>query len=72
MDDLNRAEPPKEQDIEELRLVIDDELSRLPESFRMPVVLCDLEGKTQIEAAQLLGVPVGTVRVVVVCFRPLM
>ncbi len=56
-----RAESPPEDDVDELRRVIDDELSRLPESFRAPVVLCDLEGKTQKEAAQLLGVPVGTV-----------
>jgi len=61
VDDITRAESPGKQDIEELRLVIDDELSRLPDSFRAPVVLCDLEGKTQKEAARLLGVPVGTV-----------
>jgi RNA polymerase sigma factor (sigma-70 family) len=61
MGDMARAEAPREQaDTDELRFVIDDELSRLPESFRAPVVLCDLEGKTQREAAALLGVPVGT------------
>ncbi len=62
MDDMSRVEVSTEQaDIDELRLVIDDELSRLPESFRSPIVLCDLEGKTQREAAAHLGVPVGTV-----------
>ena len=45
----------------ELRCVIDEELSRLPDSFRDTVVLCDLEGKTHKEAAAILGVPVGTV-----------
>ena len=45
----------------ELRCVIDEELGRLPDSFRAAVVLCDLEGKTHKEAAALLGVPVGTV-----------
>jgi len=33
----------------------------LPDSFRGPVVLCDLQGKTHHEAARILGLPVGTV-----------
>ena len=61
VDEMVRTASPREVDVDELRLVIDDELSRLPQSFRGPLVLCDLEGKTQKEAAQLLGVPVGTV-----------
>jgi thiol-disulfide isomerase/thioredoxin len=44
----------------ELGSIIDDELTRLPELFRVPFILCDLEGKTHADAAQLLGVPVGT------------
>jgi RNA polymerase sigma factor (sigma-70 family) len=61
MDDIGRAESRPDADCGELRFVIDEELSRLPESFRSPVVLCDLEGKTHKEAARILGVPVGTV-----------
>jgi RNA polymerase sigma factor (sigma-70 family) len=40
--------------------VIDQELSGLPENYRLPIILCDLEGKSIKEATQQLGWPQGT------------
>jgi RNA polymerase sigma factor (sigma-70 family) len=45
---------------DDARPVLDEELSRLPERYRVPVVLCDLEGLTRRDAARQLGVPEGT------------
>lgn len=46
----------------EMRLVIDEELERLPQRYRSVLVLCYLEGLTHEGAARQLGCPVGTVR----------
>src|SRR5262245_16335940 len=51
----------REQDLwSDLLPLLDEELSRLPDRYRVAIVLCDLEGKTRKEAARQLGVPEGT------------
>ena len=46
----------------ELRPVLHEEVNRLPEKYRLPVILCYLEGKTNEEVAEQLKWPVGTVK----------
>jgi RNA polymerase sigma factor (sigma-70 family) len=58
--DMPRRETEKET-WEELRAVLDQELTRLPDKYRAVLVLCDLEGKTRKKVAQQLNLPDGTV-----------
>lgn len=52
---IYQAVPPDDVMWRELRLVLDAELAQLPEKWRLPLVLCYLEGRTQDEAAGQLG-----------------
>jgi RNA polymerase sigma factor (sigma-70 family) len=57
------SSPAAASDGSELRPLLHEELSRLPEKYRAPVVLCYLEGKTNEEAARQLQWPAGTVKI---------
>src|SRR5262249_58481715 len=56
----HEADATEELARRDLRRVLDDELSRLPEKYRTAVVLCYLEGQTQEEAARQIGCPRAT------------
>jgi RNA polymerase sigma factor (sigma-70 family) len=44
----------------EIRPLLDQELARLPDKYRAPLVLCYLEGMTNEQAARELGWPIGS------------
>jgi RNA polymerase sigma factor (sigma-70 family) len=46
----------------EVEKALHEEINRLPECYRVPIVLCDLQGYTCEEAARRMGRPVGTVK----------
>lgn len=55
----DRGEPTREIQ-SDLLPAIDAELLALPEWYRLPIVLCDLQGLSRSEAAARLGIPEGT------------
>ena len=57
-----RSHDVREAPDEELGLILHQEIERLPERYRAPLILCDLEGRTHEQAARHLGWPIGTVK----------
>jgi RNA polymerase sigma-70 factor, ECF subfamily len=62
---LGEMDPPQrgdEQAATELRVDVDRALAQLPDGQRLALVLVDMQGLPVAEAAQILGVPDGTVK----------
>jgi RNA polymerase sigma factor (sigma-70 family) len=55
------APPDEDRAWRDLRPLLDEEVGRLPEKYRLPFVLCYLEGVTNEEAARRLRCPKGTI-----------
>ena len=70
--DMSPTEFSPKQLEPEVRQMIQEELERMPESYRLPLMLCYMEGLTHPEAASRLGWPVGTVKVRLVRGRRLL
>jgi RNA polymerase sigma factor (sigma-70 family) len=58
----HHPDPVADLSVRELLLIIDEELERLPQAYRLPVILCCLEGRSLEEAARQLGWTVGSVK----------
>jgi RNA polymerase sigma factor (sigma-70 family) len=59
---MSPANPADEVELADAQSLIQEEVDRLPEKYRVPIVCCYLEGKTHEEVARQLGWPVGTVK----------
>jgi RNA polymerase sigma factor (sigma-70 family) len=58
----SQPDPLEELSARELLAIVDEELQRLPEVYRLPLILCFLEGRTQEDAARQLGWTAGSVK----------
>src|SRR5207248_5520961 len=58
----SHLDPLAELSVRELLGIIDEEVERLPRAYRLPVILCCLEGKSQEAVARLLGCTAGSVK----------
>lgn len=62
LDEIAGPDTSREASWQEAQAIVDEELNRLAEKHRAPLVLCYLEGRSRDEAALQLGCKLGTLR----------
>lgn len=60
MRDVQQPESRPEEPWRELGPILDRELNHLSDKYRLPIVLCDLEGRSRKDVARQLAIPEGT------------
>jgi RNA polymerase sigma factor (sigma-70 family) len=58
--DMPQPTVSSDMELHELHQALDLELNKLPDKYRVPIVLCDLEGRPRKDVAGRLKVPEGT------------
>jgi RNA polymerase sigma factor (sigma-70 family) len=58
--DVPETEQADSAQRDDLQPLLDQELTRLPDKYRLPIILCDLEGRARREVARQLKIPEGT------------
>ena len=58
--ELPETEAAQQDQWRDLQPLLDQELNGLPENYRLPIIFCDLQGKSIKEATHQLGWPQGT------------
>lgn len=66
----NKAKIMRQREIEETGpepmmdyTELHEEIDRLPDKYRRPIILCYMQGQTQVQAARTLNWPLGTVQI---------
>ena len=54
------VDAPGQESGQELLALLDQEVNRLPDKYRLPVILCELQGRSRKEVAGQLQIPAGT------------
>lgn len=58
----NSPDPARAAEAADLKSLVRSAIETLPEHYRAVVILCDLEERAYADAAEILGVPIGTIR----------
>ncbi|MBW3636621.1 MAG: sigma-70 family RNA polymerase sigma factor, partial [Armatimonadetes bacterium] len=58
----SRFEPSKGVERDEMRTIVRQTVAEMPEKQRQVLIMCDLQGMAYENIAEVLGIPLGTVK----------